>query len=393
MVIRALRQQVGRALDHLALPAAARAESRRDVAGLPAHDAGTEPVLAAVMDWLALAQDRSASHDGGVARDYSLVKGWATSYPETTGYIIPTFLAWARRSGQPVWRERALRMADWLQSIQFADGSFQGGRIDSVPVVPVAFNTGQILLGLAAAHAETGRYGDAMARAADWLVQAQDADGAWRRHVSPFTGSDRDKRYDTHIAWGLLEAARLRPDETWAEAALKNVRWTIAGMAPNGWVANCCLSDPAHPLTHTLGYALRGIVEAWRFRQDEALLEASLRLAGGLRGTMRADGFLPGRLNPDWSAAVPWACLTGTVQTAICWQLLAGITGDDTWREAALRANAWVRRSVRLDGPPETRGAVKGSFPIDGAYGRYEYLNWAAKFLADSLMLETACRD
>lgn len=388
-MIRALRQRVGRALDRMALPPAARAEARRDAAGLPSTDPGAEAVLAAVMGWLAEAQDRSRSHDGGVARDYSLVKGWATSYPETTGYIVPTMLQYARRSGQAVWRERGLRMADWLASIQFPDGAFQGGKIDSKPVTPVAFNSGQILLGLAAAHAETARYGDAMTRAADWLVQAQDPDGAWRRHLSPFVTSN-DKRYDTHVAWGLLEAARLADGHGWSDTAMRNVRWTLEGMAPNGWLADCCLSDATQPLTHTLGYALRGVIEAWRFKPSEDLLEPALRMARGLRGAMRPDGFLPGLLNPDWSGAARWACLTGTAQIAICWQLLAVITGDAGWRDAALRANAYVRRTVRLDGPPETRGGVKGSFPVDGDYGTFEYLNWAAKFLADSLMLETA---
>jgi hypothetical protein len=41
-----------------------------------------------------------------------------------------------------------------------------------------------------------------------------------------------------------------------------------------------------------------------------------------------------------------------------------------------------------LDGPPETRGAVKGSFPVDGGYGRYEYLNWAVKFTIDANVVE-----
>jgi len=33
-------------------------------------------------------------------------------------------------------------------------------------------------------------------------------------------------------------------------------------------------------------------------------------------------------------------------------------------------------------------GGVKGSFPIDGRYGKFGYLNWAAKFFIDSNMLE-----
>jgi hypothetical protein len=37
---------------------------------------------------------------------------------------------------------------------------------------------------------------------------------------------------------------------------------------------------------------------------------------------------------------------------------------------------------------PGIRGGIKGSQPIWGEYGEYEYLNWAAKFFADALMHE-----
>ena len=35
-------------------------------------------------------------------------------------------------------------------------------------------------------------------------------------------------------------------------------------------------------------------------------------------------------------------------------------------------------------------GGVKGSFPVDGGYGTYEYLNWAAKFTIDANVKELA---
>jgi hypothetical protein len=70
------------------LPPAAIAELKEDMAGLPQVDPGIEAIVAACTDWLCVAQDRSLSNDGGVARDFSLLKGWSTSYPETTGYII-----------------------------------------------------------------------------------------------------------------------------------------------------------------------------------------------------------------------------------------------------------------------------------------------------------------
>ena len=142
------------------LPLRARQASRIDREGLHAADPGPQAVITASMNWLKRAQDLSRSPDGGVARDFSLLQGWNTSYPETTGYIIPTFLQVARLRGENDLAIRARRMLDWFCAIQFPEGGFQGGRIDSTPRVPVTFNTGQILIGLAAG---TAMYGDAYA--------------------------------------------------------------------------------------------------------------------------------------------------------------------------------------------------------------------------------------
>jgi glycosyltransferase involved in cell wall biosynthesis len=371
------------------LPPAARAEQRRDRQGLYASDPGAERGIAEGIAWLCRAQDHSTTDDGGVARHYSLVTGWAASYPETTGYIVPTMLAYARLRGDEAVRHRARRMLDWLVSIQLPCGGFQGGLIDSQPIVPVTFNTGQILLGLAAGVREFGdeKYHQALRRAADWLVAAQDPDGCWRRYPSPFAKSG-DKAYDTHAAWGLLEAARLEPGRPYAEAALANVRWALGSQRDNGWFDDCCLSDSSRPFTHTLGYVLRGILEAYRFGHDQSLLEAARKTADGLLTATSKDGFLPGRLDSDWRGTVSWACLTGTAQIAICWLMLFEETGDVRYWQAACAGNRYVRRTMRFEGPSETRGGVKGAFPVHGEYGQYEYLNWAVKFFIDANLLE-----
>ncbi len=370
---------------------AAHAEARRDAMGLPQEDPGTERVLPAVMQWLCRAQDYSTSHDGGVARDYSLIDGWSTSYPETTGYIIPTFLEYARLTGDTEYRERALHMADWLVGIQLPSGAFQGGKVDMKPVVPVTFNTGQILLGLAAAQAQTTRYLEPLRRAADWLVATQDRDGAWRRHESPFAAPG-EKQYETHVAWGLFEAERVDPHRGYVGAGLRNVDWALEGTPANGWFDRCRLGPRGNPITHTLGYALRGVIEAYRISNRPELLVAAMRTADGLRGALRDDGFLPGALDANWKGTTPWACLTGTAQVALCWLLLSTLTGRSEYLDAAARANRYLRRTVRLRGQPDVIGAVRGSFPIDGAYGKFSYLNWAAKFTADALMCEQRIR-
>lgn len=374
-------------LKERSLPPLAREELARDRSGVLPEDPGTAQTLSAVMDWLATAQDMSASADGGVARHYSLIDGWSSSYPETTGYIIPTFFDYAQWTGDARWRERAIRMADWLVSIQLPDGAFQGGKIDSRPLVPVTFNTGQILLGLAAAHAETGRYEDATRRAAQWLAQTQEPDGSWRSHESPFAAPG-DKQYETHVAWGLFEAARVLGNDGFREAGLRNVHWALRGLPEDGWFDRCSLSRSAHPITHTLGYALRGVIEAYRASGDVVFRDAALRTARSLRGAMHSDGFLPGKLNRQWRGVVDWACLTGTAQIAICWTLLDRLSASREFHEAVELAHGYLRRRVAITGAPSVRGGVRGAFPIDGGYGAFAFLNWAAKFLGDSLLLE-----
>jgi hypothetical protein len=316
------------------------------------------------------------------------------SYPESTGYIVPTVIREARIRGDAKLLERARRMLDWLVTVQMPDGAFRGGAMGDFPVVPVTFNTGQILIGLAAGVSEFGAaYRPALLAAADWLVRTQDGDGCWRKHGTPFAAPG-EKTYETHAAWGLFEAARVAPGHGYAEAAMRNLHWALSHQNTGGWFANCCLTDPLNPLTHTLGYVLRGLIAGYEFTGDRKILEEARQTGEGILTALGLDGFLPGRLDHQWRGTVSWSCLTGTVQIAACWLLLFRATGDVRFRTAGMAANRYVRSTVRTEGPPETRGAVKGSFPVSGGYTTYQYPNWACKFFIDSNSLEkTVCEE
>ncbi|MCC7132162.1 MAG: hypothetical protein IT352_05925 [Gemmatimonadales bacterium] len=386
-----LRSLIAGLRHELELTTEARAVRRRDrhTSGLGA-DPGPLAAANLALKWLSLAQDRSRSNDGGVARAYSLLTGWQTSYPETTGYIVPTFLDASKRLRDPDLEHRGARMLDWLVSLQHPDGGFPGGMIGKLSPGSVTFNTGQILLGLASGVSVFGdRYRESATRAAEMLASSLDPDGCWRRHPTPFAKGG-DKAYETHVAWGLFEAARSLGESRFLEAGLRQVRWALTQQRPNGWFDQCCLYDNARPLTHTLGYVLRGLLEAWEHTSDPALLASIRRTADGLLGAQRPDGALPGRLGPEWTAEVEWSCLTGNVQVAYCWLRLAEATGDDRYRRAGKAANAFTRRTLIVSGPEQQVGAVRGSYPVDGAYGRYEFLNWAAKFLVDACFKEHA---
>jgi hypothetical protein len=384
---------LGRAYEKLRLPPRAAEELARDMQGLQPNDPGIDTAVEAGVDWLCRAQDMSTTHDGGVAKNFSLKTGWSSSYPETTGYIVPTLIAHAKQSGNADHMDRAKRMLDWLVSIQFESGAFQAGSVGAKNLAPVTFNTGQILIGLAYGVAEFGNaYRGPMRKAADWLVSTQGADGAWPHNQSPLVEFAGEKAYDTHVAWGLFEAARVEPDSPYGEAGLKNVRWALTIQTPNGWFDKCSIKNPATPATHTLGYALRGILEGYGHSKDPVLLAAARKTADGMLGALNLDGFLPGRLDRRWRPAAKWACLTGSVQNATNWMLMWRHTGEAKYLEAAFAANRYVRRTLVMDRDPDVRGAVKGSFPVDGEYDPWVYPNWAAKFMVDSCLLESEIR-
>ena len=392
-MLRSTIQLVRRARAYAKLPSSLKDARRRDRRTGLGVDPGNDWAIREGLDWLGRAQDASTTADGGVSRDYSLRTGWSPSYPETTGYIIPTMLEQARLRSDDALRDRARRMLDWLVSIQLPCGGFQGGTIGQTPVVPVTFNTGQILLGLAAGVSEFGdAYRPAMCAAADWLSTSQDPDGCWRRHPTPFA-MPGEKAYETHVSWALIEAERQAPGRGYAEAALRNTRWALTHQRPNGWFDHCCLGESSEaPHTHTIGYVLRGLLEVARFHRDPELLAAARTTADGLLPTIRADGALPGRLDAEWRAAAEWTCLTGNVQIAHSLLIMHQQGAPRAYRDAAFALNGSVRRTLTRNDPPEVRGAIRGSFPIDGEYCPFSYPNWATRFAVDSFSLEQQIR-
>src|SRR5207253_2477317 len=126
--------------------------------------------IAEAAEWLCRAQDHG--RDRGVSYGADFGTGFLPSYPETTGYIICTFLALARRSGNQDFVKRAIEMGTWEAEIQMDSGAVMGGMYDESTPTPAVFNTGMVLLGWADLYAQTGsvRFGEAGRRAAEWLL-------------------------------------------------------------------------------------------------------------------------------------------------------------------------------------------------------------------------------
>jgi hypothetical protein len=345
--------------------------------------------LRAAMDWLCRAQDVTA--DGGVAARYRLSIGWSASYPETTGYIIPTFFDYADLTHDETFRRRALRMADWLLSVQFKSGAFPA-HDTSAEREPRVFNTGQVMRGLWRTYQETGNeiYLEACRRAGDWLVAVQDADGAWRK----WEYHQRAHTYHTEVAWPLLRLFAVTSCARYREAAMKNLDWALSCQQPNGWFAQCGFKDDAAPYLHTIAYTINGLLESGALLQPESphqnvYVQAALLTSEALLHRYEIRRFMAGQFDRHWKGTVHYNCLTGNVQTTINWLRLYEFTQDARFLNGALKLNDFVKSTQDLQsGHPGILGGIKGSHPIWGRYIHYSYPNWAAKYFADAMIIE-----
>jgi hypothetical protein len=345
--------------------------------------------LLAAVEWLKRAQD--AGSDRGVSYGVDFGGPFLESYPETTGYIIPTFLKLADAYGDESLYQRAVEMGQWESAVQMDSGAVMAGRVNTNPT-PAVFNTGMVLLGWSALYerARDPLFLQSLRRAAEWLLTLQQPDGNWKQGNSALANPNTTV-YNVKAAWGLSEAGRVAEVPKAIEAAIRNAEFCLSMQTPNGWFRDCCLTDAERPLLHTIAYAMQGLIGIGVVSGRQDLVDAAARTADSLIELMNDDGFIPGRIGRDFKGAVNWCCLTGTAQTAIVWGRLFQLTGRDYYRDAMRRANLYLMRHHDIDNRDERlRGGVPGSWPAWGAYGRLKILNWATSFFVESLLLQKA---
>jgi folate-dependent phosphoribosylglycinamide formyltransferase PurN len=346
-----------------------------------------EDHLRAAAQWLAAAQD--SQPDGGVAGRYQLNRGWTSSYPETTGYIVPTFLALSRAVPQAGFRQRAERAVQFLLSVQLPEGGFPGLEIADNRTAPSPFNTAQILHGLTAWHRETGDEAvrTAAERAVQWLLSLQDTDGAFRRYAY----EDRASTYSAYLACRLAEWGDHAADRAALAAASRHLDWTLAHRRPNDWIILAGFDEDQHradeAFTHTIAYTLAGILTTSEILDRNDGIAAVAAAAERLARRLELSRFLPGLVGGDWRGRGRYACLTGNCQMALIWFRLHSLSRNLRLINAALKAIDLVKLAQPMRNPnPGLFGGIPGSDPIHGAYIEGAVPNWASKYFIDALL-------
>ncbi len=354
-------------------------------------EAARKEALELSLNWLVKSIDKNT---GGSRANYSILfnglRGWSGPYPETTGYIIPTFLSATQEFPEySALKEKAHRMGEWLLSIQFEDGAFPGNIYYSNKTLEKSiFNTGQIILGLTSLfdHEQDIRYLESATRAASWLIANQEIDGTWKRfnYVADFSPS-----YYTRVAWPILKVYSRTHDDKFKEAAINNLLNIKTRQLPNGFIDGAGFKPGSYVFLHTLAYTIRGFLESSFILKDEELWNVGYLFAEKVMRQFEVQKKLHGAYYSSFKGVSWYQCLTGNVQMAIIWLKIFQKTGDARFLNSAIKAIDIVTKyQIKSSLNSNLKGAVAGSVPIYGRYMAFRYPNWAVKFLTDALILE-----
>jgi rhamnogalacturonyl hydrolase YesR len=249
----------------------------------------------------------------------------------------------------------------------------------------MAFDTGQVLMGLQRLHRETGDsvYLTAAARAADWLCAIQDRDGAWSRSGDP---AGRSITFLTRTAAALLDFGVTVGERRYIAAGERFLDWTATQQLPSGLFRHSELVSGDPYLLHTMMYVLEGYLNAWRVTGEEKWLSCAVRGAAPLsKINLERDPLLFSYYDAELRPRSRSMCMTGLSQWAgVCFDLHEH-TQDPGYLQCGSNALYYVMtKQIRAAG--RLQGAIAGSTPLWGDYLKWAFPNWNIKFFADALL-------
>ncbi len=291
----------------------------------------------------------------GWIKKYSLERGGiflssATnlSYPEVSGYFIPTLLKWG-------YRELALSYAKWLCTIQKDDGSWY----DTEDSAPYVFDSAQILKGLLAIRELLPEVDEHIRRGCDWILSNMESDGRLTTPTEAAWGDSGACSELVHIYClsSLRDAGKILGVERYEKAAQKILNYYLQHHKEQ--------IEKFSLLSHFYAYVMEGLLDMGREDITRLAMEK-------IAAIQKEDGSVPGYHN------VNWVCSTGLFQLALVWFRLGDIErGNRAFSYACKLQNGsggWYGSYLHPDYPQE-----------ENDYFPTSEISWAVKYFLDAL--------
>lgn len=295
----------------------------------------------------------SSIENGGIINNSEFRK----SYPEVTGYYIPTLLRWG-------FKDLAIKYAEWLCSIQHEEGAWY----DTDDNDPYIFDTAQILKGLVAIYEIMPSVKDNIIDGCNWLLGQITDEG---RLVTPSKeewGNEGvcSELIHLYCLSPLLDAARIFSIVEYEKAARKVAHYYITNFKSE-------ILDFRF-LSHFYAYVMEALCD---IGEADLAKEAMDKIAVILDDR----GYVPAYKN------VNWVCSTGMFQFAIVWYKLGDLKrGDKALTYAAKLQNesgGWFGSYAVIDNPKPTDKAEYPDYFPNGE------ISWAVKYYLDAIFFKS----
>lgn len=279
--------------------------------------------------------------------------GLPESYPEVTGYYIPTLINWGER-------ELARTYATWLCSIQHEDGAWY----DTEGKAPYVFDSAQILKGLLAAKQLGMHIDDNIKAGCEWIISNINEEGRLTTPVNDAWGAPGicSELIHLYCLSPLIEAGKIYNNRYYIDMADKVAKYYIDNYREDilgfGF------------LSHFYAYVMEALCD---IGQTDLAREAM----HNMEKYQHENGMIPAYKD------VEWTCSTGMFQFAIIWYKLGELEkGNKTFEYAMQLQNesgGWYGSYTMTDNPnPFDRNKCPDYFP-------QSEISWAVKYFLDAL--------
>jgi len=291
------------------------------------------------MSWI----EKNTVDGEGIINNTSLQK----SYPEVTGYYIPTLIKWG-------YKETAIQYAKWLCLIQKPDGSWY----DTEDKMPYVFDSAQILKGLLAVRDIYPYVDDNILKGCEWILTNMEASG---RLKAPDNSIWNSKEYSELIhlycLLPLVEASEVFHIERYKKAAFSALNYYKENFIDN--IMEFGL------LSHFYAYVIEALL-------DMGEIDIVRKAMSKLEKYQDETGKVPAYKDVDW------VCSTGLFQLALIWFRLGDLKHGKKAFEYACKlqnpSGGWYGSYAVV----EDEKKINDYFP-------HSEISWAAKYFLDAL--------
>lgn len=270
------------------------------------------------------------------------------TYPEVSGYYIPTLLKWG-------YRDLAIQYAKYLCKIQHDNGAWY----DVEDKNPYIFDTAQILKGLISIREILPEVEKYILKGCNWILSNMTMDG---RLVSPLENAwGNEKTFSelihTYCISPIKDSGEIFDNKIFIDAADKMIIYYTSNCKDE--ILNFGL------LSHFYAYVMEAMIDIGR---EDLAKEAMAKI----KALQKKSGAVPAYNDCDW------VCSTGLFQLALVWYRLGDIdSGDKAFDYACKLQNktgGWYGSYLSEDNSNE-----KNTYFTDAE------ISWANKYFLDAL--------